>query len=109
MEVARIERRNLETLRVVSRIPPWRVSFLERGSELDVDQLLATKPLHDRRLETVIGEDSTRLVLELGERAKAARRHELLRPGEAVDALLWIDHEDAVGLVDAVDGTDVDA
>jgi hypothetical protein len=49
------------------------------------------------------------MVLELLERSDAPGGDELLRRREAVDALLGVDDEDPVGLVDAVDRTHVHA
>ena len=85
------------------------VALLERRSKADVHERLAAEALDQRRLEAAVRQDADGLVLELRERAHAVRRQELLLGSEAVDALLGVDDEDPLVLVDAVDGTDVHA
>src|SRR6266545_1926849 len=85
------------------------VTFLERRRERDVDERLPAEPAYVGGLEAVVRQDPVPRVLRLRERAQAVRSQELLFRRETVDALLRVDHEDAVGLVDAVDRADVDA
>ena len=88
---------------------PVPISFLEPRRKLDLHERTFPEPLHDRRPEPGVGQDAARLVFELRERPQAVRRKELLRRGEAVDALLGVDDEDPLEHVDAVDRADVDA
>ena len=83
--------------------------LLERGRKLDLDKRLAAEPPHVGGPEAAVGQHTHRLVLELAERPQAVRSHELLAGGEAVDALLRVDDEDPVRLVDAVHRADVHA
>src|SRR5438876_9771633 len=84
-------------------------SFLERRSQLELDQRLAVETFHRRRFETIVGQHPTRLTLELLEGPDALSREELLRRREAVYALLRVDDQDPLELVDAVDRADIDA
>src|SRR5439155_14507290 len=81
----------------------------ERGCELDVHERPPSESLHDGGLEAGGREHTALLILELSERADAPGCDQLLGGSEAVDALLGIDHEDPFRLVNAVDGTHVDA
>src|SRR5439155_16773922 len=84
-------------------------SFLERRSQLELDQRLAVETFHRRRFETIVGQHPARLALELLEGPDALSREELLRRREAVYALLRVDDQDPLELVDAIDRADVDA
>src|SRR5207245_3787295 len=66
--------------------PAVAVALLECRRELDVDERVATESLHDRRLETAVGQHTASLILELLERADAPGCDQLLRGSEAVDA-----------------------
>ena len=90
-------------------LPSVTRSLLEGGRERNLDQGLAAEPLDNCGFKAAVGQDVARLILQLRERPNAPRGNEPLRGGEAVDALLGIDDEDPVGLVDAVDRADVDA
>ena len=89
--------------------PAVAVALVERRRQLELHQRLPAKPLHECGLEAVVGQHSHRLVLDLGEGPDALRGHEPLRRREAVDALLGIDDQEPLELVDAVDRADVDA
>ena len=85
------------------------VALLERGRELDLDQLPTAKSPDKRRPEAVVRQNLARAVLELGERPETVTRDQLLRRSKAVDALLGIDDQDSCELVDAVDRAHIDA
>src|SRR5712691_1823932 len=84
------------------------IPFFERRRQLDPDKWLAPEALDDCRLEAAVREDAAGLILQLLERPNAPGRDELLFRREAVDALLGVDDEDALSLVNAVDRADVD-
>src|SRR6266536_4107406 len=84
-------------------------SLFERGRQLELDERFPAKSLHDGRLESAVGQNTARLVLELCKRAETIRSEELLPRGEAVDALLGVDDQDPLELVDAVHRADVHA
>ena len=63
----------------------------------------------DAGAQSAIRQHATPGVLELHERPQATRGQKLLLRSEAVNALLGVDHEDPLRLVDAVDRADVDA
>src|SRR6266542_1765194 len=88
---------------------PVAIALLERRGELHAYERLAAKSLDDGRVEPGVRQDSAGLVLQLGERPDPVVRQKLLFRGEAVDALLGIDDEKPLVLVDAVHGTDVHA
>jgi hypothetical protein len=87
--------------------PAIAVAFLKSRCQFELDERLAAEALDERRLETVISEDTHRLTLELLERARPVGREELLGRSEAVNALLGIDDQDPLELVDAVNRANV--
>ena len=88
---------------------PVTSSLLEGRSEGNLDERLATETPHECCFEAAICQCAARLVLKLAKGTQAVRGHELLGWREAVDALLGVDNKDPLGLVDAIDGTHVDA
>src|SRR4051794_30416342 len=95
--------------RVVSRVPPWRSRSSKAGASSSFTSGFRREGLDKRRPEPVVGQHLYRLVLELGEAAEPVAREELLVSRKAVDAFFRVDDQDPLELVDAVDGTDVDA
>src|SRR2546423_9986958 len=84
-------------------------SFLEGWGQLELDERLAAEPFHDSGSEAVVGQHSARLTFELREGADALARQELLGGRETIDALLRVNDQDPLELVDTVDRADIDA
>ena len=84
-------------------------SFLEGRRQFELDERLAAEPFHDSGSEAVVGQHSARLTFEFREGPDALAREELLGRRETIDALLGVNDQDPLELVDAVDRADIDA
>src|SRR6266576_6101508 len=80
---------------------PVPVALLEGRRQLQAHERLAVEALDESGPEADVRKDAAGHILELGECPKPPRGQELLTRSEAVDAFLRVDHEDALGLVDA--------